>query len=155
LRAAYFQTQVFSRKHYDSALQLLRIFAEHLTMVANQLVFRCENAEPPAITRAREYIAANHVEDLSLSAVAKAVHMSTFYFCKQFKKATGFTFTNYVARVRIEKAKERLLNPQVRVSEVAFDVGFQSLTHFNRVFRNLAGESPTAYRVTLPLAHAA
>jgi AraC-like DNA-binding protein len=87
--------------------------------------------------------------------VAKAAHMSTFYFCKQFKKATGVTFTNYLNRVRVEKAKEMLLNPHARVSEVAFDVGFQSLTHFNRVFRNLTGESPTAYRETLPLAHAA
>jgi AraC-like DNA-binding protein len=155
LREAYFHTRVLSRKQYDSVLQLLRIFAQHLSIVANQLVFQCENAEPPAIARAREYISANYTEDLSLGAVAKAVHMSTFYFCKQFKKATGLSFTNYLGRLRIEKAKERLLNPQVRVSEVAFEVGFQSLTHFNRVFRNLAGESPSAYRETLPLAQAA
>jgi AraC-like DNA-binding protein len=155
LREAYFHTRVLSSKQYESVLQLLRIFAQHLSIVANQVVFQTENAEAPSITRAREFIAANHTEELSLGAVAKAVHMSTFYFCKQFKKATGFSFTNYLGRVRVEKAKERLLNPQARVSEVAFDVGFQSLTHFNRVFRNLTGESPTAYRETLPLAHAA
>jgi YesN/AraC family two-component response regulator len=136
-------------------VQLLRIFAEHLSIVANQVVFQCENTEPPAITKAREYIAANFTEELSLSAVAKAVHMSTFYFCNQFKKATGFSFTNYLSRVRVEQAKQRLQNPNVRVSEVAYEVGFQSLTHFNRVFKNLTGESPTAYRVTVPLAHAA
>lgn len=155
LREAYFQTRVLSRKQYDSVLQLLRIFAQHLSIVANQLVFQCENSEPLAIARAREYISSNYREDLSLGAVAKAVHMSTFYFCKQFKKTTGLSFTNYLGSLRIEKAKERLLNPQVRVSEVAFEVGFQSLTHFNRVFRNLAGESPSAYRETLPLAQAA
>jgi AraC-like DNA-binding protein/ligand-binding sensor protein len=155
LREAYFHTHTFSRKQYDSAVQLLRIFAEHLSIVANQVVFQCENTEPPAITKAREYIAANFTEELSLSAVAKAVHMSTFYFCKQFKKATGFSFTNYLSRVRVEQAKQRLQNPNVRVSEVAYEVGFQSLTHFNRVFKNLTGESPTAYRVTVPLAHAA
>lgn len=155
LREAYFHTRVLSEKQYESVLQLLRIFAQHLSLVANQLVFQFENAEPPTMTRAREYIATNHTEALSLGAVAKAVHMSTFYFCKQFKKATGVTFTDYVGRVRIEKAKERLLNPNARVSEVAYEVGFQSLTHFNRVFRNLTGESPTAYRVTLPLSRAA
>lgn len=155
LREAYFHTRVLSQKQYESVLQLLRIFAQHLSLVANQLVFQVENAEAPTMTRAREYIAANHSEELSLATVAKAVHMSPFYFCKQFKKATGFTFTNYLGRLRVEKAKERLLNPNTRVSEVAFEVGFQSLTHFNRVFRNLTGESPTAYRVTLPLAHAA
>ena len=55
-------------------------------------------------------------------------------------------FTGYVSRVRIEKAKHMLLNPNLRVSEIAFAVGFQSLTHFNRVFKNIVGESPTEYR---------
>jgi AraC-like DNA-binding protein/ligand-binding sensor protein len=155
LREAYFQSRVFSPKRYESVLQLLHIFAQHLSMVANQVVFQSENAEPLNITRAREFINANHTEDLSLSAVARAAHMSTFYFCKQFKKATGLSFTEYLSRVRIEKAKEELLKPHARVSEVAYEVGFQSLTHFNRVFKKLNGESPTNYRTHLPLARAA
>jgi AraC-like DNA-binding protein/ligand-binding sensor protein len=155
LREAYFHTRVLSPKQYESVQQLLKIFAQHLSIVANQVIFRSENSEPPVIARAREFIAANYAEDLSLAAVAKAVHMSTFYFCKQFKKATGLNFTNYLGRVRVERAKERLLNPHVRISEVAYEVGFQSLTHFNRVFRKLTGESPSAYRTHLPLAEAA
>jgi AraC-like DNA-binding protein len=155
LREAYFQTRIFSPKRYESVLQLLRIFAQHLSMVANQVVFQSENAEPLNITRAREYISANHTEDLSLSAVAHEAHMSIFYFCKQFKKATGLSFTDYLSRVRIEKAKEQLLKPNARVSEVAYEVGFQSLTHFNRVFKKLNGESPTTFRTHLPLAQAA
>ena len=155
LREAYFQSRVFSPKRYESALQLLHIFAQHLSLVANQVVFQSENAEPLNITRARDFIRANHTEDLSLSAVAQAAHMSTFYFCKQFKKATGLSFTEYLSRVRIEKAKEQLLKPRARVSEVAYEVGFQSLTHFNRVFKELNGESPTTYRAHLPFAHAA
>lgn len=81
--------------------------------------------------------------------MAKAVNTSTFYFCKLFKKETGLNFTEYLSRVRIEKAKNLLLNPNLRISEVAFDVGFQSLTHFNRIFRRIAGESPTQYREKL------
>ncbi len=155
VRAAYFQSRVISPKQYESVLQLLRIFAQHLSIVANQVVFRTEHAEPPSMTRAREFIAANSGEDLSLTAVAQAVHMSTFYFCKQFKKATGLCFTSYLGRVRIERAKQMLLDPHVRISEVAFECGFQSLTHFNRVFRKLVGESPSTYRTALPLARAA
>jgi AraC-like DNA-binding protein len=155
LREAYFHTRVLSPKQYESVQQLLNIFAQHLSIVANQVVFRSENSEPPIIIRARDFIAANYAEDLSLTSVARAVHMSTFYFCKQFKKATGINFTNYLGRIRVEQAKERLLNPHVRISEVAYEVGFQSLTHFNRVFRKLTGESPTAYRSHLSLAEAA
>jgi AraC-like DNA-binding protein len=76
--------------------------------------------------------------------------MSTFYFCKTFKKATGLTFTEYLSRVRVENASELLANPNVRVSEVAYQSGFQSLTNFNRTFHRLRGESPTEYRAALP-----
>ncbi|MEQ1862444.1 MAG: helix-turn-helix domain-containing protein [Chthoniobacteraceae bacterium] len=155
LRAAYSRTRVLAPKQYESVVQLLRVFAQHLAIVAHQIVFRSAHAEPPGMTRAREFIDANHAEDLSLATVAKVVHMSTFYFCKQFKKATGVSFTNYLGRVRIERAKQMLLDPHARISEVAFACGFQSLTHFNRVFRKLAGESPSAYRTMLPLAQAA
>jgi AraC-like DNA-binding protein/ligand-binding sensor protein len=154
LREAYFRTRVMTPKQYESVVQLLRVFAQHLSIVAHQIVVRAEHTESPNVTRAREFITANHGEDLSLSSVAKAAHMSTFYFCKQFKKATGLSFTNYLGRVRVEKAKEMLLNPHSRVSEVAFECGFQSLTHFNRVFRKLNGESPTTYRASLPMAQA-
>ena len=71
---------------------------------------------------------------------------STFHFCKMFKKATGMTFTHYLSLVRVTKAKQQLANPQLRLSEIAYEVGFNSLTHFNRMFRKLTGESPTVYR---------
>ena len=76
------------------------------------------------------------------------MHVSTFFFCKMFKKATGLTFTGYLSRVRVEKAKTLLLNPHLRISEIAYDVGFQSLTHFNRMFLNIVGQSPTVYRAS-------
>ena len=80
--------------------------------------------------------------------MAKALHVSTFYFCKMFKKATGLTFVDYLGRVRIEKAKTQLLNPNRRVSEIAYDIGFTSLTNFNRVFKQVSGQSPTKYRLS-------
>ena len=155
LREAYFQSRVFPSKQYESMLQLLRIFAQHLSMVANQVAFQNKDGEPLNISRAREFIRANQRENLSLAVVAREAHMSAFYFCKQFKKATGLNFTDYLNRVRNETARQELLRPNARVSEVAFEVGFTSLTHFNRVFKKLNGESPTTYRTHLPLACAA
>ncbi len=147
---AFFQTKVLKPKQYDALVKLLTIFAGHLAMVANQIAVQQQNAEPPMITRAKEFIKTNQSEDISLGDVAKAVNTSTFYFCKMFKKATGLNFTDYLSRIRIEKAKNLLLNPNLRISEIAYEVGFQSLTHFNRVFRKLAGQSPTEYRQKLP-----
>ena len=149
LEEAYFHTKVLSPRNYESVLRLLTIFGQHLGLVANQLALQTTHAEPPSVAKARQFIGEHQEEDLALADVARAVNMSTFYFCKTFKKATGITFTDYLSRVRIEKARELLVNPNARVSEVAFEVGFQSLTHFNRVFRRLLGESPSEYRAAL------
>ncbi len=150
LEEAYFQTRVISPKQYESVLHLLTIFAQHLALVSNQLLVRRANSEPPAITKAKQFIEEHQTEEISLADVASAVNTSTFYFCKMFKKATGLNFTDYLSRIRVEKAKNLLLNPNLRISEVAFAAGFQSLSHFNRVFRRIAGESPTRYREKLP-----
>jgi AraC-like DNA-binding protein len=152
LRQTYFSTKVVSARRQKSALKLLDIFAQHLAMLSNQVFIRQENAEAPVIRRAKDYIKEHQTERLSLGQVARAVNMSTFYFCKMFKKAAGINFTDYLSRVRIEKSKNLLLNPNLRVSEIAFEVGFQSLTHFNRVFKKILGQSPTDYRAQL-LAH--
>jgi AraC-like DNA-binding protein/ligand-binding sensor protein len=149
LKEAYFATRVIPEKQLDSAKTLLNIFAQHLSMLSNQVVVQHENAEPPVITKAKAYIEEHQAEDLSLGQVAKAVATSSFYFCKIFKKMTGINFTEYLSRVRIEKSKNLLLNPNLRVSEIAYEVGFQSLTHFNRVFKRVLGQSPTDYRAQL------
>ena len=152
LRAAYFNSRLLSTREHEAMVKLLAIFAQHISMLMNQIVVRQENAEPPVIAKAKEFIREHQAENLSLGQVAKAVNTSTFYFCKMFKKFTGVNFTDYVSRVRIEKAKDLLLNPNLRISEIAYEVGFQSLTHFNRVFKRILGQSPTDYRGQLTLA---
>lgn len=151
-KEAYFATPVVSQKKLDSVTSLLSIFADHLSMKSNQIAVQAANAEPPVITKAKQFILEHHTEELSLGQVAAAVHTSVFYFCKLFRKVTGTTFTEFVSRTRIERAKNLLLNPNLRISEIAYEVGFQSLTHFNRVFKNVVGEAPTAYRTRLPKA---
>lgn len=150
LRQAYFRGRVLEGRQHDYVIKLLGIFAQHLSLVSNQIVVQQRNEEPPVIARAKEYIAAHQAEDLTLTEVARSVNTSTFYFCKMFKKVTGLNFTDYVSRIRIEKARSLLLNRNLRVSEIAFEVGFQSLTHFNRVFKKILGVSPTRYRARLP-----
>ncbi|HUJ43878.1 MAG TPA: helix-turn-helix domain-containing protein [Opitutaceae bacterium] len=146
LEEAYFQTRVLTKTQYESLLRLLTIFAQHLAALSNQLIVQEETSESPQVARAKVFITEHQGEDLSLSEVARAVNMSAFYFCKVFKQATGLTFTDFLARIRVEKVKNLLLDPHKRISEVAYAAGFQSLSQFNRVFRKIAGEAPTAYR---------
>jgi AraC-like DNA-binding protein/ligand-binding sensor protein len=146
LKDAYFNSRTLSTKEHDGVVTLMSIFAQQLSALSNQILVQRKNAEPPVITRAKEFIKQHLEEDITLGEVAKSVNTSTFYFCKLFKKVTGLNFTDYVSRVRIESAKNLLLNPNLRISEIAYEVGFQSLTHFNRVFKRLVGESPTSFR---------
>jgi len=149
LRDAFYGTSVLPAGQYGSNVELLRIFAEQLSMLAEQLQVQEDTAEPPVIVRAKQFIEAHYNEDLALEDVAKSVNMSMFYFCKLFKRMTGLNFTQFLAQVRVEKAKNLLLNPDLHVSEIAYEVGFQSLTHFNRVFKKLVGQAPTRYRQRL------
>jgi AraC-like DNA-binding protein/ligand-binding sensor protein len=149
LREAFFAMRTVNRGQYESTLRLLSIFAQHLADMANQIMVRETTAEAPPVARARAFIADHLGDKISLPEVAGAVHMSAFYFCKVFKKSTGLTFSDYLARVRVEAVKKLLLNQNKRVSEAAYEAGFQSLSQFNRTFNRLAGESPTDFRTRL------
>ena len=146
LRKAWAMTPIIPKDKYSAIVRLLTFFADQLSALINQIVLERQNAEPPLVQKAREYIEQHKMEPLSLAAVSRASGASVFHFCKVFKKATGLKFTDYVARIRLEDAKTQLLNPSRRISEIAYDVGFQSLTQFNRTFKRVFGQSPTEFR---------
>ncbi|MBX3738808.1 MAG: PocR ligand-binding domain-containing protein [Candidatus Didemnitutus sp.] len=146
IKDAYFGTRVLTKSQFDSIVRLLTVFSQHLSSISNQVMVQESTAESPVVAKARAYIAEHFNGEISVGEVARAVNMSTFYFCKVFKGGTGLTFTDYLARLRVESVKQQMLNPHIRVSEAAFAAGFQSLSQFNRVFRRIAGESPSDYR---------
>src|ERR1041385_4748229 len=150
LERAYFRSCVLSPVRYRAMLRLLSLFARHLSILSNQLVVRRENDESTNMTRARQFIEEHQAEPLSLGRIARVANISRHYFCKMFKKATGINFTDYLSRVRVEKSKTLLLNPNSRISEVAFACGFQSMTNFNRAFKRIVRRSPTQFRESLP-----
>jgi AraC-like DNA-binding protein len=145
------QSPSMTPTRYEATVQLLNFFAKQLSELSNQLVLEQENAEPPIISKARRFINENKTEPLSLGNVARAAGASVFHFCKIFHKTTGLTFSDYVARARAEDARRRLQNPNLRISEIAYDVGFQSLTQFNRTFQRIFGQSPSEYRAQRPM----
>src|ERR1700676_3009264 len=146
---AYIDSAGFSRSRYGSMVRLLELFANQLAFFANEILIQQAEREPYRVRMARAYISNRQTEDFSLSDVARAIHVSPFYLCKIFKKATGLTFVEFRNRLRIESAMKLLANPNQSVSEIAYSVGFQSLTQFNRLFRRIVGQSPTTFRCCL------
>ena len=153
-RVHFENVPVMEPERYEAALAILRSFALQLGENAHRLLFAHVTHEPEPVRKAKSYIQEHLVEPMSLEDVASAVNVSPFHFCKLFKRATGLTFTEFVNHARVEKAKRLLLRPDTRITEVAYDVGFQSLSHFNRSFRKIADESPSEFRSRMKSAEA-
>src|SRR6266700_6652426 len=105
-----------------------------------------ERAEPVEIWKARKFIHEHSDDELSLTKVAKFSNISGNHLSEKFKEVTGINFVDYIACIRVGKARDLLQNPNLRISEIAFAVGFQSLSQFNRVFKKLTRKSPTQFR---------
>jgi AraC-like DNA-binding protein/ligand-binding sensor protein len=148
-RKAYFETPVLTVERFQAAVQLVEVFAQYLADVASRQAIARAESDPKPVASAKEFVQAHVEESITLAQVVKHVNVSRFYFCKLFKKATGLTLTEYVARVRIERAKTLLSDPNSRISEVVFASGFGSIPRFNTVFKRHVGMPPTEYRATL------
>lgn len=98
------------------------------------------------LKRVIDYVANNLEESISLSQLATIVGMSPHYFSELFKQSTGCTPHSYVLVQRIERAKQRLRDPQCSVVEAGLDSGFENPSHFARVFRRLVGTTPSRFR---------
>jgi AraC-like DNA-binding protein len=149
IRRAWEKSPLIPPNKYDAIVRLLTFFADQLSALSNQLMIEKQKAEPPLVLKAREYIDKHKTEELSLANVATAAGVSVFHLSKVFHTSTGLKFSDYVARVRLEDARIRLLNPNLRITDIAYDVGFQSLTQFNRTFKRVFGQSPTEFRAHL------
>jgi AraC-like DNA-binding protein/ligand-binding sensor protein len=146
LRTHWEATPEISQEKYKSVVVLLEAFASQLSEAANRLIIESRPQEPVAVTKARRYIREHLDERLTLDDVARHAGLSPHHFCKVFRKTAGVNLIEYINRCRVEKARDMLLKPDARVSEVAFEIGYQSLSQFNRTFRSVTGENPTEYR---------
>jgi AraC-like DNA-binding protein len=133
------QTQVVEPERYQRMVTLLARFGEQLGEHAEKLAIPSEGNEPEAVTRARKFIEIALADPLPLPLVARQAGLSESPVCRVFKEATGLTLTDYINRRRIGWAKRELLKPQARVSEIAFRIGYQSLSQFNRSFARFTG----------------
>ena len=149
LEESWFNSRVLTSRQYEALVHLLDIFAHQLAACSNALILDSQPQQTPAISKACTFITDHCGEDMSLAAMARIANMSANYFSGKFAEATGMNFVEYVTRTRIEKACALLQNPDLRISEIAFDVGFQSLSQFNRGFKQVSGKCPRDYRDAL------
>lgn len=98
------------------------------------------------IEQAKKYIQENYSKEISMELVAEMINLSPYYFSKIFKKIEGTTFIDYLTFVRIEKSKELLLDHNLSLKEICFQVGYNDPNYFSRVFKKVTELSPSEYR---------
>lgn len=85
-------------------------------------------------------------ENLSLKMVSRYVSLSENHFSMLFTKAVGIPFTDYMINLRINKAKELMEDPNLKIYEICESVGYRSVEHFSRIFKKVTGYSPNSFR---------
>jgi YesN/AraC family two-component response regulator len=99
-----------------------------------------------AIEQALEHIHAHYREELTLEKVASIVYLHPVYFSQLFKQKTGIGFKEYIIQLRLEHAKKLLQHSELRLADVAEQIGYQDMRHFTQVFRKKFHMTPTQYR---------
>lgn len=106
-----------------------------------------EQVEGP-IKKAIDYVDNKLEHPLSLKEVARHVHLNPSYFSVLFKEQTNMTFSEYITRCRIQKAKSLLLNSNYSVAEVSEMVGYNTSKYFIKIFKEYEGITPSKYKKT-------
>ncbi len=149
LEEAWFNTPVVTEEQIQAITYLLETFAARISRYAAAKILESSEGESTAVKRAKDFMQGRFAEPLTMPEVARHLNMSPSTFGKMFKRESGLTFTQYLARFRVEKSKAMLVNPSETIRIIAFQSGFDSISQFNRSFRQYTGMSPSEYRASL------
>ena len=148
-KAAYLGSRVLSESQFKAVQAMLSVSSGNLAEFANRRLIQAIGNEGPGIIRAKQYVRDNATKVITMEEVSRVAGLSLTYFSKVFKKETGMPFPEFVNRVRLDKVKGLLLSREKSINESAFEAGFESISHFNRVFKKYEGRSPISFRKEL------
>ena len=98
------------------------------------------------IQQVNQFVMDNFSRKITIQEMADQVHMTRESFCRWFKKETGNTFVDFLNTTRVEMACRLISEKNEPVAAIAYSVGFESASHFNRVFKQKKGLSPRDFR---------
>lgn len=115
--------------------------------ILNHISFHGTNETNHLLGMAKEYVR-DHIADekLNLESVSNHVGLSRVYFCKLFHQMEGISFTAYLKKIRIEKAKQLLITTNLKVFEISNAVGFSHAKYFGQVFKQEVGKTPVEFQ---------
>lgn len=121
-------------------------FIDRVSEACRNVVIKKEEQSNTIISRAKQYIDSHYSRDISLAEVSREVDISPYYFCKIFKEETGENYIEYLTNIRIEQAKELLMNTELSMKEICAKIGYSDPNYFSRAFKKKVGVTPTEYK---------
>lgn len=147
LKKYYFATRVLVPETRSGLIELLEVFANYVADAGNKLLLLRQKRTSQIVKMAQDFLQRNAERGMMLGEVAAAACTSQRNLTRVFRAETGLTPMTYLNRVRIEKVCEKLLADERKISDIAFDCGFETIQQFNRVFSSLKGCSPRQWRM--------
>lgn len=143
---AYRSAPYLPKEKVKHMMRLLELFGVHLCESLDKIRELESRLERNEVRKAKEYVARNFADpNLGLVEVAVYAGLSASHFSYVFKQSTGISLTRYVQRVRVDEAKKLLGHRETTITEACFGCGFNSMVHFNRVFRALERTTPSGH----------
>ncbi len=102
--------------------------------------------EASRMSRVIQYIHSHYYEDITLELLSQKFYISPYYLCREFKEYTNSTIIQYLNVTRIMNAQRKFMETDLNITEISRQTGFSNLTHFNRVFKQVTGMTPSGYR---------
>ncbi len=140
------QEQREQHEVYVHALLQQLLITVHRIYTRTQDIFEFVSPTHKKISEMADYINQHYAESLPLSEVSATFHMSSSYTSRMFKQVTGFSYIEYINSVRVKEAQRMLRETKYKVIRIAEEVGFESVAHFGRVFKQISGTAPMEYR---------
>lgn len=138
-----FHETVMKTKHVDA---LKEIIISLFTAIVKELQYIRDHQSKYIIKRAINFVEHNYDQNISLEDVAKVLNLSKQYVCSIFKRETGQNLSTYINQIRIEKAKQLLLNPMYPSKEIFHMVGYSNQQYFTRVFKKITGMTTSEWQ---------
>ncbi|MEA5137683.1 AraC family transcriptional regulator [Arcicella rigui] len=106
-----------------------------------------KTSETERMHKVHEYVLNNYRTSINLTEVASLAGMATAAFCRYFKARTNKTFSDFVSELRVGYACKLLMEDKLSVTQVCYESGFNTLSNFNKQFKDLKGQTPSQFRV--------
>ncbi|MDO9536020.1 MAG: AraC family transcriptional regulator [Bacillota bacterium] len=135
----------------DSIKEIREVLRGYILILFNNRSKKRKSCKYEIVMKAKAYVNSNLQNPITLDEVAGYVFLSPCYFSRLFSEVSGYTFQDYLTKVRINKAQKLLLENNRSLEEVAYMLGYNDVSYFIKVFKKVVGNTPRQFAQSFQL----